>query len=196
LKKIDLKKELKALYQASPREPAVVDVPPFNFLMVDGVGDPNASSEYARAVECLFAASYAAKFMMKKDGIDYAVMPLEGLWWADDWGAFESGDRARWKWTMMITQPDFVTRDVIDAAVAKVKKEKEHLAFVDVRFERFAEGRAAQVLHVGPFTDEGPTIRRLHAFIAERGSLRGKHHEIYLSDVRRSEPAKWRTILR
>lgn len=197
MQKVDLKKELKAFYQASDKEVRVVDVPPFSYLMIDGKGDPNTSTEYARAVETLFSISYAAKFMVKKgEGIDYVVMPLEGLWWAEDMAVFESGERADWQWTMMIMQPDFVASEVIEAAMAKVGKEKSHLDVSRVRFERFAEGRAAQVLHVGPFSEEGATIRRLHAFINERSCLGGMHHEIYLSDVRRTEPARWRTIIR
>ncbi|OUM97909.1 MAG: hypothetical protein BAA04_09490 [Firmicutes bacterium ZCTH02-B6] len=196
--KIDLKKELKELYQASPKEARIVDVPPMAFLMIDGSGDPNTSPDYARAVETLFAVSYTAKFMVKKSdgGIDYAVMPLEGLWWADDWAAFVTGDRARWQWTMMIMQPDFVPEAVIRQAMDKVSREKPGLAVDKLRLERWEEGRAAQILHVGPFSEEGPTIRRLHEFIQRYGRLRGRHHEIYLSDVRRAAPERWRTILR
>lgn len=197
MQKSDLKKELKEFYQASAKEVKVVDVPAFAYLMIDGMGDPNTSPEYARAVETLFSISYTAKFHVKKaQGIDYVVMPLEGLWWAEDMSVFESGDRSKWKWTMMIMQPDFVGPEVIEAAMAKVQAEKGHLDVSKVRFEKFAEGRAAQVLNVGPFSEEGPTIQRLHAFINERSNLRGKHHEIYLSDVRRAEPSRWRTILR
>ncbi len=196
--KVDLKKELKELYQASAKEVTVVDVPPLAFLMIDGMGDPATSPEYARAVEALFSVSYTAKFMVKRSdgGVDYAVMPLEGLWWADDWAAFVTGDRASWQWTMMVLQPDFVPPAVIAQAMDKVAREKPHLPIGKLRFERWAEGRAAQILHIGPFSEEGPTIARLHAFIEQRGRLRGKHHEIYLSDVRKAAPEKWRTILR
>lgn len=136
---------------------------------------------------------------MMKNGpqaIDYSVVPLEGLWWADDMSAFIRGERSQWQWTMMILQPDFVPDQVIEEAMTKVRKAKPHLDVDKVRLEVFHEGRAAQLLHVGPFSEEGPAIQRLHAFIEERSRLRGKHHEIYLSDVRRAEPAKWRTILR
>lgn len=197
MQKIDLKKELKEFYQASAKEVRVVDVPPFSYLMIDGSGDPNTSPEYARAVETLFALSYAVKFHVKKaQGIDYVVMPLEGLWWADDLSVFESGARDQWKWTMMIMQPDFVSSEAVNAAMAKVRAGKSHLDLGKVRFEKYEEGRAAQLLHIGPFSEEGATIRRLHAFINEHSSLRGVHHEIYLSDFRRTEPAKWRTIIR
>ena len=195
--KVDLKKELKPLYQPSAREIVEVDVPAFSYLMIDGAGDPNTSPEYTQAVEALFAVSYAAKFLVKKgaQGVDYAVMPLEGLWWADDPAAFVTGDRSEWKWTMMIMQPDFVGADVLAAATAQAR-ENGRVAVDRLRLETFAEGRCAQVLHVGPFSEEGPTIARLHRFIEERGRLTGKHHEIYLTDIRRADPRKWRTVIR
>lgn len=197
MKKVDLRKELKQLYAPPSREVVRVDVPPFRFLMIDGQGDPNTSSQYAAAVEALYAVSYTAKFMVKKAGaVDYAVMPLEGLWWADDMSAFAADDRSSWQWTMMIAQPDFTTDEVVAAAIAEVRTKKK-LAVVDVlRFEEFHEGVCAQTMHLGPFTEEGPTIERVHTFIEEHGTRRGKHHEIYLSDIRRAEPAKWKTIVR
>lgn len=195
--KVDLKKDLKHLYQPSAKEVVAVDVPPLRFLMLDGRGDPNTSPEYGRAVEALFSVSYAAKFVVKKtQGVDYAVMPLEGLWWADDMAVFVAGDRAQWQWTMMIMQPDFVSDDVIEAAKSAVEKKKGIAAARQLRLETFAEGACAQILHVGPFSDEGPTIERLHAFIDARTARRGKHHEIYLSDIRRAAPATWKTVIR
>jgi hypothetical protein len=196
--KIDLKKELKHLYQPSAREVVQVDVPAFQFLMIDGAGDPNTSPLYARAVEALFSVSYAAKFMVKKgrSGIDYAVMPLEGLWWSDDMSAFVDNDRSKWKWTMMIRQPAFVDAASIDAAMADVKRKKGLAAVDALRLESFTEGLCAQTLHVGPFTAEGPTIQRVHDFIETRADLAGKHHEIYLSDIRRADPSRWKTIIR
>jgi len=196
--KIDPKRDLKQLYHASSKEPVEVTVPPQNYLMVDGQGDPNSAPEYAQAVEALFAVAYTAKFMVKKgpQAIDYAVMPLEGLWWADDLSAFVANDRGRWQWTMMILQPSFVTNGVLAAAIADVRKKKSLPGIDRLRVERFDEGRCAQILHVGPFTEEGPTIERLHAFIDARSGRAGKHHEIYLSDIRRAAPAKWKTIIR
>jgi hypothetical protein len=196
--KIDLKKDLKPLYQPSARDVVQVDVPRFQFLMIDGEGDPNTSPAYAQAVEALFSVSYTAKFMLKKGPLarDYAVMPLEGLWWADDLSAFTTHDKASWKWTMMIMQPSFVTPDLIEAAMAEVKRKKQLPAIDRLRLEDFLEGRCAQVLHIGPFSEEGPTIERLHQFIDARTSRTGKHHEIYLSDIRRAAPAKWKTIIR
>jgi hypothetical protein len=161
-------------------------------------GRPNTSGAYAQAVEALFSVSYTAKFVLKKgaQGIDYAVMPLEGLWWADDLSAFLVNDKSKWKWTMMIMQPDFVAVDVFEAAIAEVKGKKGNPVVERLRLEVFAEGKCVQILHVGPFSEEGPTIERVHRFIDARTGLRGKHHEIYLSDIRRADPAKWKTIIR
>jgi hypothetical protein len=196
--KIDLKKDLKHLYQPSAKDVVLVDVPAFRFLMIDGEGDPNTSKQYAAAVEALFSVSYTAKFMVKKgpQNLDYAVMPLEGLWWSDDMSAFITNDRSKWKWTMMILQPDFVDGAVILSALAEVKRKKSLHAADALRFETFTEGLCAQILHIGPFSEEGPTIQRVHDFISERSGLAGKHHEVYLSDIRRANPAKWKTIIR
>lgn len=198
MQKIDLKKELKHLYQPSAKEVVQVEVPTFRFLMIDGEGDPNTSQKYAEAVESLFSVSYTAKFMVKKgaQGIDYAVMPLEGLWWSDDLSAFVANDRSKWKWTMMIMQPHFVEEAVIQAAIVEVKRKKALPAVAALRLENLSEGRCAQILHVGPFSEEGPTIQRVHDFIGARSALAGKHHEVYLSDIRRASPDKWKTILR
>jgi hypothetical protein len=198
MRKVDLKKELKALYRASAKDVVQIDVPAFKFLMVDGQGDPNTTPEYAQAVETLFSVSYTTKFMVKKgpQALDYSVMPLEGLWWANDMSAFVANERANWKWTMMIMQPHFVADEVIEAAIAAVRSKKRLAGLDKLRLEEFTEGRCAQVLHVGPFSEEGPTIERLHAFIDARSDLSGKHHEIYLSDIRRADPKNWKTIIR
>jgi hypothetical protein len=196
--KIDLKNELKPLYKPSAKEVVEVDVPAFNFLMIDGKGDPNTSQQYQEAVEALFSVSYAVKFMVKKGpkALDYAVMPLEGLWWSDDMSAFIKNDRSQWQWTMMIRQPPFVEKGIVDAAIAAAREKRNLPGLAGLRWESFHEGRCAQILHVGPFTAEGPTIERVHQFIASRAKRAGKHHEIYLSDVRRADPKKWKTILR
>lgn len=198
MKKIDLKRELKHLYQPSAKEVVQVDVPSLQFLMIDGAGDPNTSTAYAQAIEALYAVSYTAKFMVKKgpQAIDYAVMPLEGLWWADDMASYATGDKSKWKWTMMIMQPDFVGAGVIQAAIEEVRRKKGVAAVEALRLEKFSEGLCAQVLHIGPFSEEGPTIQRVHDFIKARSALTGKHHEIYLSDIRRASPDKWKTIVR
>lgn len=197
MQKIDLKRELKALYKPSAKDVAEVDVPEFHFLMVDGEGDPNTAASYREAVEALYSVSYFIKFVLKKQhGLDYVVMPLEGLWWADDLSSFQRGDRQDWKWTMMIMQPPEVSKEMVQAALAGVQARKGLPGLGRLRFEAFQEGRSAQILHVGPFSAEGPTIQRVHDYISGRSTLRGKHHEIYLSDVRKAAPENWRTIIR
>jgi hypothetical protein len=196
--RIDLKKELGRLYQPSAKEVVQVDVPTMNYLMVDGEGDPNTSPAFADAIEVLFAVSYTAKFMVKKGAaaVDYGVMPLEGLWWADDMSKFTTTDKSNWKWTAMIAQPSFVTQEIIDRAVVEVKKKKNPAAISKVRLESLSEGTCAQIMHSGPFSEEGPTIEKVHQFIDSRGRRAGKHHEIYLSDIRKAAPSKWKTIIR
>jgi len=199
VKKIDIKKELKQLYNASAKNPEIVNVPRMNFLMVNGEGDPNISEKYKNAVEALFGLSYTLKFMIKKSKmqIDYGVMPLEGLWWADDMTAFSMGKKELWKWTAMIMQPEYVTKDLFIEAQIQLKKKKDNVVLSEVRFESFLEGKSAQIMHIGPFSEEGPTIEKLHKYIEANGQkLSGKHHEIYLSDTRRSAPEKWKTIIR
>ena len=196
--KLDLKQQYRTLYKLSALAIAEVDVPRLRYLMIDGAGDPNTSSAYQEAVEALFSVSYTAKFMVKRSAaaIDYAVMPLEGLWWADDLQAFVHNDRTAWRWTMMILQPDCATDALLQAAMAEVARKKALPGVARLRIETLEEAHCAQVLHVGPFSEEGPTIARLHAYIEAHGALRGKHHEIYLSDIRRAAPAKWKTIIR
>ncbi len=199
MEKIDFKKDLKHLYQPSSKEVVQVDVPPFNYLMIDGAGDPNTSPAYQAAVEVLFSLSYTLKFMVKKGSLalDYGVLPLEGLWWADDMTAFTTADKSNWQWTMMIMQPDFITPAMLADAVQAVKRKSNPPLLDQVRFEPYTEGLCAQIMHIGPFSAEGPTIERLHRFIADSGRQRfGKHHEIYLSDIRKADPAKWRTVIR
>ncbi|MDD2686821.1 MAG: GyrI-like domain-containing protein [Gallionella sp.] len=199
MKTLDWKKELKHLYQSSAKEVVAVDVPAINYLMINGKGDPNTAQEYADAVEALFTVAYTVKFMVKKSAlaIDYGVMPLEGLWWANDMSKFTAEDKSDWLWTMMIAQPPFVTSAMVEAAIVEVKRKKNPASLARLRFEAFSEGQCAQIMHVGPFSEEGPNIARVHDFIAASGNrLRGKHHEIYLSDIRKADPAKWKTIIR
>ncbi|MCU0236831.1 MAG: GyrI-like domain-containing protein [Acidobacteria bacterium] len=198
MKKIDLKKDLKHLYQPAAKEVVLVEVPAMNFLMVDGAGDPNTTPAYQEAVEALFSVAYAIKFKVKKTlAIDCGVLPLEGLWWADDMAKFSVADKSGWKWTMMIMQPEFVSAALVRDTIAEVKKKKHLPALALLRYEKFAEGKSAQILHRGPFSAEGRTIAKVHALIASLGrKLFGKHHEIYLSDIRKADPAKWKTVIR
>ena len=199
MSKIDFKKELKNIYKPSAKKIEIVDVPEMNFLMIDGKGNPNTSKEFGNAVEALFSLAYTIKFMIKKgkEQIDYGVLPLEGLWWMDDMTKFTVENKEEWLWTVMIMQPDFIKNEIVEEARKKVKLKKSLPALDLVRFEKFNEGKVAQTLHIGPFTEEGPTIQRVHDFIKENGyELYGKHHEIYLSDIRKAAPENWKTIIR
>ena len=200
MQKIDLKKQLKHLYNPSLKQKTAVDVPKMNFLMIDGQGDPNTSEAYQNAVEALFAVSYAIKLMIKKSEIaaDYTVMPLEGLWWVDDMTQFSLVDKDAWKWTSMIMQPEYMTEELFKEARIQIEKKKGLAALSEIRFEAFHEGQAAQIMYIGPYAEEeAPTIEKIHNFIKEQGNnLRGRHHEIYLSDPRRTAPEKLKTIIR
>ncbi len=196
--KVDLKKDLKYFYTASPKAAALVEVPRLSYLMAQGTGDPNTAPAFQQAVETLFKLSYALKFMVKKgQGLDYGVMPLEGLWYADDPMAFVTGKKDDWKWTLMILQPEYVTRELVNQAVEQVGTKKGAPPLSEVRLGAFCEGLSAQILHVGPYAEEAPTVARLHALIKEKGyHFGGQHHEIYLSDARRTAPEKLKTIIR
>jgi len=196
--RLDLKKQLKHLYAPSAKEIGIVDVPAMRFLMVDGAGNPNTSQAFQEATEALYAVSYACKFAIKRqEGIDYPVMALEGLWWAEDMSAYTGGAKDDWLWRLMIMQPEPVTEEHVDRAIDEVNRKKGLPALAAMRFETFHEGLAAQIMHLGPYDAEAPTVARLHAFIEEHGyALRGLHHEIYVGDPRRSAPEKLRTVLR
>ena len=199
MEKIDFKKHLKHLYSPSAKKVEIVEVPQMNFLMVDGDGDPNTSKSFSDAIEAIYPISYTLKFMVKNGeiGIDYGVLPLEAVWWADDMSAFTTGDKDAWKWTVMMMQPEFIVSKMVEKAKKEVERKKKPVSLPLVRFETFKEGKAAQILHIGPFSAEGPTIEKVHSFISINGSHRiGKHHEIYLSDIRRAAPEKWKTIVR
>ena len=196
--KIDFKRELRELY-APGRTPVLVEVPEMAFVMIDGHGDPNTADSYREAIEALYTVSYTVKFALKRGPaeIDFGVMPLEGLWWSADPTVFSTGDKAEWSWTAMIMQPEPVTAEIVEEARHQAAAKKSLPALELLRYERFDEGPAAQVMYVGPYKDEGPTIAALHAFIAEQGcTLTGKHHEIYLGDPRRAAPEKLKTVIR
>jgi hypothetical protein len=194
---IDLKKTLKPFYTASAKKPALLEVPAFTCLMVDGIGDPNGE-RFQEAVGSLYSVAYTLKFSFKKErSIDFPVMALEGLWDADDITDFKNGKRDAWKWTIFIGMPSVVTKKDAAKALETARKKAKFPRFPEVRLERFAEGLSAQIMHVGPFSEEPPTIERLHAFIEEQGyARRGAHHEIYLSDFRRCAPENLKTIIR
>ena len=196
--KLDMTEGMRELY-APGRDPALVTVPEFSFLMIDGHGDPNVAPAYREAIEALYSVSYTIKFALKKgpQGLDYRVMPLEGLWSAENMAAFAEGRKSEWDWTMMIRQPDLVDRDLLERGIAEATGRRELPGASLLRLERYEEGLAAQVMHIGPYAAEGPTIAALHAFVADHGlELRGRHHEIYLGDPRRAAPERLKTALR
>ncbi len=199
--KIDLKRELKEFYSSPTGKITIVDLPAFNFVMIDGTGDPNKSPEYQDAIEALYAISYTLKFMVKKEQlIDYGVMPLEGQWWTDDMARFSISNKDNWNWTSLIMQPEYISEDLYKRALEQVAQKKKLPSLSKARWENFREGLAAQIMYVGPFANEGPVVKQLHHFIAEKGYVANgrvqKHHEIYLSDFRKTSPEKLRTIIR
>ena len=197
--KIDFRKQHRDLYQPPAKEFTVVDVPPMQFLMIDGHGDPNTAPEYQDAIEALYAVAYKVKFASKKElEQDYVVPPLEGLWWAEDMEAFTRRDKSAWDWTMMILQPQWITVEMFDGASEHIQKAKSLPAVPELRLEAYHEGLSVQILHIGSYDDEGPVLERMHGiFIPESGlRMHGKHHEIYLSDARKVAPEKLKTVLR
>ncbi len=189
---------LEALYKVKATQPEIVHVTAFNFVKIDGQGDPNTSETYRNAVEALYTVSYALKFTLKRNALlEYKVFPLEGLWWADEYEAFSTDRKGDWRWTLMIAQPPEVTQEHFVNVLEEVRRKKNPLALERLRFESFDEGLSAQVMHIGPYGEEAPTIERLHTFILEGGHrLSGLHHEIYLGDPRRAKPEKLKTVIR
>ncbi|UZN02460.1 GyrI-like domain-containing protein [Cellulomonas sp. S1-8] len=197
--KVDLVKQIES-YRAPRDRFDVVAVPPLQYLMVDGHGDPNTSEAYSDALSSLFPLAYALKFLSKGElGRDYGVPPLEALWWADDMDAFTGGrDASRWHWTLLSLVPEWVTADHVETARGTVARKGGAPALDAIRLEPFDEGLAVQTLHAGPYDAEGPVLDAMHHdFIPTEGlRMTGKHHEVYLNDARRTAPDKLRTILR
>lgn len=207
MEKLDLRKQYKHLYQPSTKQVSLVKVPPFKFAMIDGAIEPDlapgTSPSFQQAVEALYGISYTLKFMSKLrkiDPIDYTVMALEGLWWIED-GEFDIRQPGNWLWTVMMMQPEHITKRMFQDALAQVRQKKPNPALDRLRFETFHEGLCVQMMHLGPYADEPATVDRLRAFAAENG-LRdlvgrgGKHHEIYLGDPRKAAPSRLKTVLR
>ncbi|HEX4018955.1 MAG TPA: GyrI-like domain-containing protein [Frankiaceae bacterium] len=197
LTKLDLKHDLRPLYAAG-LTPRIVDVPCLRYLMLDGHGDPNTTAGYAAAVKAIYAVAYAVKSMVRQaEGVDFSVMPLEGLWWSAEKIPYSAGDRANWDWTLMIAQPEFVTAELLADVreCAALKSSPEVVAAV--RFGTLCEGPCAQVMHIGPYEDEASVVARLRDFIACNGRAPvGRHHEIYLSDPNRTAPQRLKTVIR
>lgn len=207
MEKLDLHKQYKHLYQPSARQVAVVDVPAFNFVMADGAIEPGqspgTSPAFQDATQALYGLAYTLKFMSKlrkENPLDFSVMALEGLWWIES-GIFDIRNPGNWKWTLMILQPEHVTAEMVAEALSQLRRKKPGPALDLLRFETFDEGLCAQVMHVGPYATEPATLDKMTAFLAENGlrdrvGLGGKHHEIYLGDPRKANPANLKTVLR
>lgn len=194
--KLDLKKARRELFTAPLNRFVEVDVPPCCYLMVDGHGDPNTVDEYRQAVEWLFTTAYALKFLLKESGRDFVVSPLEGLWTSSDPNDFVARRKSEWDWTMMIMVPDFVDEAHFEAATAQARRKRGEPP-ITLRLETYDEGMSFQALHIGSYDDEGPLLARLHHDMAENGyDFSGPHHEVYLSDPRRTAADKLKTILR
>lgn len=199
---IDLKKTYKSLYNPTAKAVVDVTVPPINYLMIDGQGDPNTSQQYMDSVAVLYALAYGVRAISKEQGIVYTVMPLEGLWWWDEnqHRGFDlsAADKADFQWTLMIHQPDHITAQVVESAHEIARKKKKNPPFLDdVRMETYDEGQAAQIMYIGSYDDEGPTVKKIHDHIEASGyQLAKKHHEIYLSDPRKVDVKKLKTVIR
>lgn len=197
--KVDFKKTLDS-YQAKRGEYRILTVPKLQYIMVDGHGDPNTSQEFTDAVEALYPVAYKLKFASKIDlEKDYVVGPLEGLWWAEDMETFTAArDKSQWDWTLMVLAPDWITKEMFEAAKEKIKEKNTPKKLSEVRLEKLNEGLCVQTLHVGSYDDEAPVLEKMHSdFIPNNGlKMTQKHHEIYFSDFRKVSPDKLRTVLR
>lgn len=197
--KVDFKKSDDA-YRAKAGVFRVLQIPPMQYLMIDGSGDPNHDASYRQALETLYPVAYKLKFTSKQDlDRDYVVPPLEGLWWAADMESFSTHrDKTQWQWTMMLRVPAWLGESDVDQALAQAQTKTALPAANLLRIEELAEGTCVQTLHLGSYDDEAAILATMHEqFIpAQQLRMTGKHHEIYLSDSRRVAPEKLRTILR
>jgi len=210
---LDLRKEMKAFYAPSAKQPEIIDVPEFQFAVIDGRiepgSEPGLSPAFAQALAALYGISYTLKFNSKQGvggamaaidsmaAIDYPVMPLEALWWIED-GEFSLERKDNWVWSARIMQPAHISAEMFAQGVAKLRKKRgDSPALELLRLERFHEGLAVQMMHIGPYSQEPATVAKMDALIAAKGYVkRGKHHEIYLGDPLRADPEKLKTVLR
>jgi hypothetical protein len=203
MEKLDLRKQYKHLYLPSAKQVAIVDVPAFKFVMIDGAIEPGASpgmsTSFQQALEALYGITYTLKFaskLHKENPIDYTIMTLEALWWVED-GEFDITRPENWKWTAMIMQPDHISDSMYKESLEQLRKKRPNPSLDKMRFETFREGLSIQIMHIGPYTEEPVSLANMDAYAQDNGfRLRGKHHEIYLGDPRRADPAKLKTVLR
>ena len=197
--KFDLKKTLPEYFKASAGKFSVLTLPKINYLMVDGKGDPNTDPSYVKAIEVLYGTSFTLKFMSKNElGQDYVVPPLEGLWWAQDMKSFETREKSKWSWTMMIMVPNHVSKAFVAKSIKIFHEKKPEADVTRLRFDSLTEGLSLQTLHIGSYDAEGPLLSSLHNVYMPQNNFafNGLHHEIYLGDPRKTSPEKLKTILR
>lgn len=199
MEKLDLKKQYKSLYSGKAQVIQEIEIPPLNYLMIDGAGDPNNSVEFQEKVSHLYGLAYTVKFMIAKSEKqkDYVVAPLEGLWWCDDMKQFSVDKKDSWFWTLMVLQPDFISNAVFEEGMTRYAQKKKLAELPAIRLAMLSEGKAVQSLHIGPYSTEGPLIASIHQYIKAKGCvLHGRHHEIYLNNPRKTAPEKMKTLIR
>lgn len=209
MKTLDLRKQYKHLYQPSAKKVEIIQVPPLQFAMIDGAiemgSEPGKSISFAEATQALYSIAYTLKFTLKKrkvNAVDYPVMALEGLWWVED-GMFDITIKDNWFYTLMIMQPEVITKEIFDEGLEQVRRKRgDSPTLSKLRLATFEEGLCVQVMHIGPYATEPATVDRMRLFMEESGyqdrvgPLGGKHHEIYLGDPRKADPSKLKTVLR
>jgi hypothetical protein len=174
----------------------ILKIDPASYLAIEGRGAPGGE-EFQDCVGALYAAAYTLKFTSKQAGKDYVVSKLEGIWWADGDPPLEDLPPEKWRWKLLIRTPDFIGKAELKEAIKKVIEKGNPGRIEDVKLEKFSEGKCIQMLHVGPYDTEAETIEKMQEAAEAAGlTFRGRHHEVYLSDPRRVEPARLKTILR
>lgn len=199
MNKLDFKQINKPFYTPKAGRPEILSIPNMQFASISGEGDPNTSSSFQDAIKALYSLVYGLKFSRKKAGLepDFTIGALEGLWWTKSGKQYDVGAKGDWQWTLMIWLPEFITASEFTQFVAKLSVSKPNPMLASARLIMFEEGQVVQILHIGPYDAEQPSVQLMHAFAADQGFAQsGKHHEIYLGDPRRSAPEKLRTIIR
>jgi len=193
--KLDLTKEYKTYYTAKTT-PEIVEIEEGKFLTIEGKGAPGGD-EFQAKVGALYSLAYGIKMLMKKEGKDFTVAKLEGLWWVDSDKPYTEVPREEWRWKLLIRQPEFVTPEIVEKAKQEVIKKKKLELVNEVKFEKMKEGKCVQILHIGPYSTEPESLEKMYNLMKEKGLVyNGFHHEIYISDPRKVAPEKMKTILR
>ncbi len=203
MNKVDLRKKYREFYNPPTGRVTVVTIPNFHFVMIDGRIEPGASpgtsTAFQQAMEALYGIAYSLKFMSKlrnENPVDYTVMGLEALWWIED-GDFDITKPDNWCWTAMIMQPEHITESMFREAQEQLKKKKMNPGIDKLRFENFIEGLCVQIMHIGPYSTEQTSVKKMQEYATQNGyEMQHKHHEIYIGNPLRSDPARLKTVLR